>query len=252
MKRFPILLLTMAVFAIASCGNKAEQDTKFNDSLGTTERAVGDSTLYGLACEGCTDSVLVFLSFDGGDPVTYDIINATKHKRIIGQLETGDWVGVVLNPIDKKKADMVIDLDQLKGTWVYKAMPKMRNKENDANVIMTSEEKAEQDSLLKAAMTPREQGFSLKRSYVAEPVGVGWQNGNEEDSPVIYPELKMYNEWHVYNGKLLLTANKMSPQENKKKMSGKIATDTVEFVFMIKDSLQLRFKDGIRSYYRKQ
>lgn len=252
MKRFPILLLTVTVFAIVSCGNKTEREVKFNDSLSTAERAEGDSTLYGLACEGCTDSVLVFLSFDGGDPVTYDIINATKHKRIIGHPETGDWVGVILNPTDKKKADMVIDLDQLKGTWVYQAMPKKREKKSATDIIMTAEEKAEQDSLLKSTMIPREQGFSLKRSSVAEPVGMVLKRNDDEDSPVIYPEMKMYNEWHVYNGKLLLTAGMMKPQGNKKKSIKENETDTIEFVFMIKDSLQLRFKDGVRSYYRKQ
>lgn len=251
MRRLAIFLFTVTTFIIASCGDKTKQNDKQNDSLSTSTKAKGDSTLYGLACEGCTDSVLVFLSFDGGDPVTYNIIGATKRKKIIGHPETGDWVGVILNPTDKTKADMVIDLDQLKGKWVYQAMPKLREQKK-TNVIMSDEERAEQDSMIKAAMVPREQGFSLKRSSVAEPIGFVFRQNPNEESPVEYPKLRMYTEWHVYNGKLLLTAGGMKGANGKKKQPQKVETDTIDFVFMTSDSLQLRFKDGVRNYYRKK
>lgn len=251
MRQLTMLLLAMMALLTASCGDKAKTNDNQSDSLSTSAHAKGDSTLYGLACEGCTDSVLVFLPFIGGDPVTYDIIAATKHKKIIGHPETGDWVGIILNSTDKKKADMVIDLDQLKGTWVHQAMPKLREKKT-ANVVMSDEEKAAQDSLIKAAMVPREQGFSLKRSSVAEPIGFVFSQNPNDESPVEYPAVRMYSEWHVFNGKLLLTAGGMKAPNGKKMHTNKVETDTIDFVFMTSDSLQLRFKDGVRNYYRKK
>lgn len=249
MKKLVICIFAiMALFAV-SCGNRTKNNDKTNDSLGSKARVKGDSTLYGLACEGCTDSVLVFLSFDGGDPVTFDIIEASKKKRIIGKPETGDWVGVVLNPTDKKKADMVIDLDQLKGTWVYMAMPKVREKKsNSTNVYV---DKQEEDSILKTLMVPREQGFALKRNSVAEPVGLVFRGGSGDESPVVYPEVRLYTDWGIFNGRLVLFGKTRNTAGKKGNVARKAVSDTAEFVFMMKDSLRLRFKDEVKGYYRK-
>ena len=120
-----ILLLIAAVLVLFSgCGTKEEQ--KPEKTIGLSTNIEGDSTLYGLACDGCTDSVLVFLSGKGGDPVTYDIIDARKRQHIIGHPNVGDWVCLIVNGKDKKKADLVIDLDQLKGEWVNLENPVRR------------------------------------------------------------------------------------------------------------------------------
>lgn len=249
MKKLVIcIFVIMASFAV-SCGNKAVNNDRQNDSVVQKEKNKGDSTLYGLACEGCTDSVLVFLSFDGGDPVTFDIIEASKKKRIIGKPETGDWVGVVLDSVDKKKAYMVIDLDQLKGTWVYMAMPKLREKKGGSTNVYV--DKQEEDSILKTLMVPREQGFALKRNNVAEPVGFGLRNANGNDSPVVYPEVRLYTDWSIFNGRLVLSGKAGNAAATKGNAPMKAVSDTAEFVFMMKDSLQLRFKDGVKGYYRK-
>ena len=244
MKRYLFYLVSAVCVLTASCGNNNKTEEK---PTSTTNENVGDSTLYGLACEGCTDSVLVFLSFNGGDPVTFDIIEAVKRKKVIGHPETGDWVGVVLNANDKKKADMVIDLDQLKGKWVYMAMPE-RNKEYPALTEKQFDTEAA-DSMFKMLMVPREQGFALKRSHLAEPIGSHFKHNDKLKDPVIYPEVKLYTEWYVNNGKLLLVArNNLTTQKGKASIT---ARDTAEFILLMKDSLQLKFKDGIRSYYRK-
>ena len=244
MNRYLFYLAAAVCLLTASCGNKNKAEEKQTD---TTNENVGDSTLYGLACEGCTDSVLVFLSFNGGDPVTFDIIEAVRNKKVIGHPETGDWVGVVLNANDKKKADMVIDLDQLKGRWVYMAMPE-RNKEYSALTEKQFDTEAA-DSMFNRLMVPREQGFALKRSHLAEPIGSHFKRNDMKKDPVVYPEVKFYSEWYINNGKLLLVAlNPLSKQKDKANIT---ARDTAEFIFMMKDSLQLKFKDGIRSYYRK-
>ena len=120
-----ILLLIAAILVLFSgCGTKEEQ--KPEKTIGLSTNIEGDSTLYGLACDGCTDSVLVFLSGKGGDPVTYDIIDARKRQHIIGHPNVGDWVCLIVNGKDKKKADLVIDLDQLKGEWVNLENPVRR------------------------------------------------------------------------------------------------------------------------------
>ena len=59
----------------------------------------GDSTLYGLVCDGCTDSILILLPFSGGDPDTFDIINAFHDRKIYGRPQTGDELAVILNLI---------------------------------------------------------------------------------------------------------------------------------------------------------
>lgn len=113
MRNNTILIIAAILALVSGCGSKEEQKPEKNVGLSTSIK--GDSTLYGLACDGCTDSVLVFLSGKGGDPVTYDIIEARKRQRIIGHPSVGDWVCLIVNGKDKKKADLVIDLDQLKG-----------------------------------------------------------------------------------------------------------------------------------------
>ncbi|MCD8296888.1 MAG: lipocalin family protein [Prevotella sp.] len=245
-KLIPFIFLIFAFSAISCSSNKTKQNkTLTNDSISSTTKFEGDSTLYGLACEGCTDSVLIFLSFDGGDPITYDIIDAVQKHRILGRMTTGDWIAVVLNPNDSTVADEVINLDQLKGNWVYQAMPVLRNgikkelnsKNIDENV----------DSIIQSSMKPNEQGFALKRNNVAEPIGKKYSN--QDNSPVVYPEIKNYTEWRIYNGALILSQKQVVRQD--KKISTVLENDTAEITFLRKDSLRLKFKNGTQGYYRK-
>ena len=70
-----LLFLPIAAFMTA-CGSKQPKEDKVpNDAISMYKSIPGDSALYGLACDGCTDSILVFLPYSGGDPDTFDIIN---------------------------------------------------------------------------------------------------------------------------------------------------------------------------------
>jgi len=198
-----------------------------------------------LACDGSSDSILVFLPGTGGDPDTIDIISAMQHRRVIGRPRVGDWTAVILSKDHPKKADMVINLDELKGTWVQMVTPTKKEFADDENI--SSEIKAEMDSVIKEMMKPIEQGFSLKRHYTAEGYGFKY-NRDEENSPVIYPKPKYYTEWHVFNGKLVLTE---MIRETDERDTVIIQKDTADFVFMTMDSLRLRFKDGEKGFYRK-
>lgn len=249
MKRLTFYMLLMVLAITFSCGSKTGSNDGGSDTVVTDVKNSGDSTLYGLACEGCTDSVLVFLSFDGGDPVNFNIIDASKKKKIIGRPETGDWVGVVINKEDRTKADMVIDLDQLKGTWVYMAMPKPRERKVKTMNVYVDEQ--QRDSVLKSLMVPKEQGFALKRNSVAVPIGFTFPQNDDEDNPVVYPEVKLYTDWSICNGRLVLKGRSSESLKDKSKLKDTIVSDTAEFIFMMKDSLRLKFADGVRSYYRK-
>ncbi len=245
-KLLAIAMSLMATIAI-SCGDK-KTDAAGVGAAPETAADETDSTLYGLAGDGCSDTLLYFISLDGDDPVAYDISGAVKGNKIIGRLETGDYIAVVVNPTDSSVADMVINLDQLKGSWVYKAMPTAV-----ANNSMVSQQvdEADLDSLLRAAMVPNEQGFAILRDGVAEPVGKSATRGTDDVIQVTYPEIKSYTSWRLSNGRLLLSRPLPRKPGGEGDTVRKMETDTIEFEFMIRDSLQLRFGDGVRSYYRK-
>ena len=246
-KLLSIVIISIIIGLIAACHSQQPVDEE-QVNVGTSTSIEGDSTLYGLACDGCTDTVLVFLPGKGGDPITYNILDATKKGRIIGHPTVGDWVAVILNKEDTMVADMVIDLDQLKGTWVELAYPTV--KERIKEVAIDEEMQKHMDSLVQAMMKPVEMGFSLKRHYQAQTVGRRRRSAQpDEDSPVIYPEIKNYIQWHVINGQLVLTSQNRSQNDTVK---GETVNDTADFIFMTRDSLRLRFKEGEKGFYRKQ
>jgi len=249
MKHSMLCAAIMTLF-LTACGGKTAEPEK--SKVGTGTAFDGDSTLYGLACDGCTDSVLVFLPGQGGDPVTYDIIQARKQQRVMGRPKVGDWVCLLVNKENKRKADFVIDLDELKGNWVCLEKPKRRKLPNmGPHPKLEGEEKQKMDSMIREQMKPVEIGFALKRHYTAHPIGMRRNNDSDENNLLIYPEPKFYTGWHIFNGRLVLIEGALSAG-NKRKVKKQYLNDTVDITLMMKDSLRLRFKDGAeRGYYRK-
>ncbi len=243
--RQTLLWICMATLLCISCERKKVLPES-DQNVGTSTSIEGDSTLYGLACDGCNDSVLIFLPGKGGDPITYDILNATKQHRVIGHPKVGDWVAVLLNAEDTTVADMVIDLDQLKGTWVELVFPTVR--ERIVQTALNEEMKKEQDSLLQEMMKPIEMGIAIKRHYAAQTVGRRRQSIKDDESPVVYPRMKNYTKWHVFNGRLILTSQSRPINDS---LEGEVIHDTAQFIFMTHDSLRLRFKDSVKGFYRK-
>ena len=243
MKKNTLLMILVAILFMVACKNEKKEVLP----IGLNTHIEGDSTLYGLACDGCTDSVLVFLSGKGGDPVTYDIIDAMSQHNIIGRPHVGDWVAVLTDPEDSTKAAMVINLDELKGTWTQKKTPIL--KERIHNTALSEEEQARMDSAIQKMMQPVDIGFALKRHYTAAPVGMSMRSRAKNDSPVIMPMPKFYVEWHVFNGQLVLKERQFTNVEGKRTAVEKY--DTASFVMMTRDSLVLRFKDGEQSYSRQ-
>ena len=244
MKKYStILLLCGLVFA---CGQKSDDGTltpPASDGKTSEELLLdGDSTIYGLACEGCNDSTIVLLPTDGSDPVSYNVIEATLNQKVLGRMKIGDRIGLIRNAEDSTVADLVIDLDELSGTWCYTVMPQLRE-----NREMT-------DSIRKKFFVPREYGFSLKRQWMAQSVGyVPPQNPLEDQSPVVYPQLRFFTEWHILNGQLIMTSGNFQRNADTNEMEMvSNRQDTCDILYLRDDSLILGSDGATRGYYRQR
>ena len=251
MRNLHIYILCCLAMILVACGQAKEgkitsKKGKMNDEL----RLKGDKTIYGLACEGCSDSIVILLPNDGSDPVSYDIIDAYRNHKVMGKPKVGDWIGLVVSDEDPTVADFVVDLDELKGTWCYVVMPKMRDFDNMSEKLQKRMMRDMPDSIKETFLIPREYGFSLKRQWTAQSVGYVQENSLHE-SPVVYPKLGYFTAWHIWNGKLVMTSGEPTFSQNSKEITIKNQrNDTCDIVFLGNDSLVLA-SDGIsRSYYR--
>lgn len=233
-----------AILALSACGGKSTKGNNNDnpqDSMAYSimKKEKGDSTLYGLACDGCSDSVVVFLPFEGGDPVTYEIIDARRMGKIFGRPKIGDKLALMVNPEDKEEASLVIDLDELKGSWCNTFMPKFRDLEKMPARLRRRMMADMPDSIKNKFLVPKEFGFEINGSNTINPIGnVRHAETSDEMSPVEYPKQKRYSEWRIYNGHLLLATKKHG-------------IDTTDIITLSPDTLVLKFKDRVQGYYRK-
>lgn len=252
MKLKYLMILGAVTAAIAACGNSKLNDKYADSSVVSMEKnALGDTTVYGLACDGSTDSVVVVLKYSGGDPDTFNILNAMRMHQVFGRVKIGDELAIILDADNKKEVDMMVDLDELKGSWCYKVMPHMRDIAGMPKRMQQMMQKHMPDSMMQSLMVPREYGFKLKRDFQSSPIGYVQHNASTDDmSPVEYPTLKWYNEWRIYNGKLILTQNTTKMMVDKK--DRKVINDTAEILLLRRDTLALKFNDGkVIGYYNK-
>ena len=246
MKRafFPILLTALTVI---SCSKKEQKDNASPTVYNAEVTLPGDSTLYGLACEGCTDSLLIYLPLSGGDPDTLNILAARVNHRIFGLPEIGDQMAIILNAEDKSTADLVINLDRLKGEWCYQVMPRLRPRAGVSPDSIVQLPPDFPDSLRKKWFQPREYGIEFKKDRTARAIGSQTRDHTKQQTPVTYPTVKRYRQWQVFNGHILL----METNRDTLGSHQVISTDTVDIVLLRPDSLRLRFKDHEQGYYRK-
>lgn len=247
-----LLLLFVVAFVAGGCKKKSEAVEEIEIEPEKEFVVKNDSMIYGLTCDGTTDSVVVVWPF-GGDPITYSCIDAKQNGRIIGKPEIGDWIGIMRNPEDSTEARMVINLDQLKGTWTYPVMPVMKDLQHMSKRMQKRMMANMPDSVKETFFIPREYGFTLKRGHVAQPVGrIMRTNTLQDDSPVQYPEVKNYKQWYMCNGRLLLISGQFHIKNGAKQKEVPNIVDTLEFAYMDNDSLILS-QNGIRySFHRKQ
>lgn len=249
MKKAVILLAIGAVLTIACSSKKQHAMHSETEAISLFQNLEGDSALYGLACDGCTDSVLVFLPYSGGDPDTFDIIDAFQQRRIYGRLHIGDEVAVILNPEDSAEAVKVFNMEELKGTWCYMVSPTMRHIDNMPRRMRRRMMERVPDSIKRLMMAPREYSLRLKRDNTVMARGGQFRQTTTDDmSPVEYPPIKRYTDWHLYNGRIVLKADTISGFS---KEGDKPSIDTADIEMLTMDTLILRFNDHTQHYYRK-
>ena len=257
MKRTKAIFAAWGLVALmAACVQKESEkplpDPTSEGKLNREQLLEGDSTIYGLACEGCNDSVVILLPGDGSDPVTYNIIDAHRHNRVMGRLKVGDWLGLMRNPTDSTVADFVLNLDELKGTWCYVVMPKWRDATNMTPQAQAILEESMPDSVKEEFFVPREYGFSLKRQWTAQSVGYVRKSPLEDQSPVVYPRLLYFTEWHILNCRLVMTSREYQKKDDSEEMElAGYRNDTCDVVFLSGDSLVLASDGESRGYYRR-
>lgn len=231
MTKKALFLVTVCCLLMA-CGKKPHPRQKI-DSISTRQNLPGDSAIYGLACDGCTDSILILLPYSGGDPDTFNIIRAFEEHRIMGRPHIGDELAVILNSDSLHDVLMTINISSLIGQWNYMVTPAMRHPDKPFPPMP--------DSIRKSLMAPREYGIRLKNGNTAFSLGGHNQQNTDDMSPVVYPTIKRYSGWKLLNGKLILLTDSFNKQ----------LPDTVTIQLLRRDSLILRFKDHEQSYYRK-
>ena len=244
-----MITIAIAAMLVAGCNKSKGPKPKTDYDAGYLK---GDRGIYGLACDGSTDSVLLLLPNDGSDPVKYDIIDATRQHHVLGKIRVGDWVCVVPSKTGKHVGESVVDLDQLKGIWCYIVMPKMRDYDKMSKQTQARMMRDMPDSTKATYLIPREYGFAMLRQWKCNSVGyVSEQSELEEESPVVYPQLGYFLAWHLWNGKLIITSGEPKTGKDGRPGVDKIANDTCNIDFLRDDSLVLS-SDGIsRSYYKK-
>lgn len=249
------IFAALGLLAVAACGGgKEEQAAAPLEGPSTDElRLPGDKTVYGLACEGCSDSVVLLLPNDGSDPVRYNVVEATRHRRVLGSLRVGDWIGVVPSREDSTVAETVVDLDQLKGIWCYVVMPRLKDYDQMSERLQKRIMRNMPDSVKETYLIPREYGFWLKRQWSCMSVGyVKAQTSLEDESPVVYPELGYFTAWHIWNGQLVITSGTPVFGKTGLPTVKNLRNDTCTIDYLQGDSLVLSDAGGSRGYYRKK
>ena len=251
MKKTVFFIFATMLLMIACGSNQQPTVTDVaDDAISLKKNLPGDSALYGLACDGCTDSILVFLPYSGGDPDTFDIINAFLQHRIYGRPRIGDELAVTVNPEDRDEALSVVNMEMLKGEWCYQVLPQLRTPESMHKRMQRRMIERMPDSLRQLMMTPREYSLRLKRDYTASARGGMRRRTTTDDmSPVEYPSIKRYTDWHFFNGQLILKADTVPGFSQEGDLPD---IDTVQIRLLTADSLILEFSDHTQEYYRKQ
>lgn len=244
---FSFLVVASAMLFFMACGKsqKPMPEVALAEALGSEQN---DSTIYGLACDGCTDTILVLLSNVESEPDTFNILKATKMHRVFGRPKIGDRLAVVRSPKDSTVADMVIDLEDLRGQWVVLIPPTLRERADHPGLTQKQLAELLPDSLREVLMVPHEYGFQIKNDNTMRPLGVNYNPTTTDDElPVKYPVVKRYREWKLLNGNILLTVTELDSLGQ----SHPTLVDTCSFVYLQGDSLALRFNDGVQGFYRK-
>ena len=235
------LLLVVALVVLMACGRRQPvRPEESADAISLFHSSPGDSTLYGLACDGCTDSLLIFLPYAGGNPDTFDILEAQRQHRVYGRPHIGDEMALIPNPEQPGEAILVINLSLLQGRWHYMMTPTLRQRVDGLPRPQLP------DSIRRRILAPHEYSLILKRDRSAFSLGAPRQTNSM--SPVSYPEARHYTSWRISNGQLILRCDTI-PGMGRQEVPG---DDTVSIELLRRDTLVLRFADHEQYYYKKE
>lgn len=240
-----LFLMLMAALTMG-CAEKKAAD---NADMPATERAEGDNTIYGLACDGCNDTVIVFLTldYDGSDPDTLNVLEASRRHQVFGQIHIGDKLAIVPNVQDSTLADMVVVIQDLMGEWGRLVLPTLRERADMEGLSQRQKENSLPDSIRELLSIPLEYTFVIKPDNMCYALGSQRAHTTDEVLPVEYPVQKRYHEWRIYNGHFLFTEVGLDSLGN----NVALGTDTTDLLYLTPDSLVLRFPEGIHSFYKK-
>jgi hypothetical protein len=211
--------------------------------------AIADETIYGLACDGCNDTILVFLTldYDGSDPDTLNILEASRCHQVFGQIRIGDKLAIVPNAQDSTLADMVIVIEDLMGQWGRQVLPTLRERADMEGLSQRQKENSLPDSIRELLSIPQEYTFVIKPDNMCFTRGSQRAHTTDEVLPVEYPKLKRYREWHIAGGNFLFTEVGLDTLGNETVLS----VDTTHLLMLTPDSLVFQFPDGPHAYYKK-
>ena len=242
MKKTVFFIFATMLLMIACGSNQQPTVTDVaDDAISLKKNLPGDSALYGLACDGCTDSILVFLPYSGGDPDTFDIINARQQHRMLGRPHIGDALAVILNPENRTEALTIINMSTLEGQWCYMVTPTLRRPDSVMPPLP--------DSIRRKLMSPVEYSLKLKADNTATMTGHRRNTTGRSQSLAVYPDVHRYTEWRLFNGRLILHADTIAGFTQEGEVP---VTDTAEIVFLMRDSLVLRMGHKEQKFYRKK
>jgi len=234
MRRF---LFIIAVGLLTACGG---QKKEANEAYVDFNKEKGDSCLYGLVCEGCTDSVLVVLPYEGGDPQTFNIIKAMMNRKIYGRPNVGDNIALIINKEDSTVCDYAINLNELKGTWCYEQEPTIIPMPGETKEQALRHFSKMPDSIRMKEMQPRIFGFELQGMGNAHTIGIQ-PSGSKEHTRFEYEEPKLYDSWRTWNRYILLISSKEKQGDS---LVSKTSIDTFSVKMMRRDTLVLVNNNG--------
>lgn len=234
------LMLTLACSSDKQHPTSQTQNATPNTQNATSEK---DSTVYGLACDGCNDTTVIYLPlpYNDCDPDTLNILEASRQGHVYGELRIGDKLAIIRNHQDTTVADLVISTDALQGEWCFRVRPTMRQRPDGSHLQLN-------DSLRQLLQVEREYGFIIKPDSMVFSKGFGnAPQTSDDESDIVYPTPRRYRRWFVSNGQLLLAEAKLDSVGTLKT----ITVDTTSFVRLNADTMVLRFANGDHEYYRK-
>ena len=248
MKKALYFTLICALTMLTGCSKTTVKDA--NAEQVEADSLVNDNaTIYGLACDGCNDTIVVFLTldYDGSDPDTLNVLDATRQHMVFGNIRIGDKLAIVRDENDSTKARMVVVIEDLMGQWCQQVLPTLRNRADMEGLTQRQKEEQLPDSIRELLNSPLEYTYVFKHDNILYTKGANRHNTSDEILPVEYPVLKRYREWNFHNGQIILVES----MTDSLGVTNLVSADTVDLMLLTADSLVLRFNDGPRGFYKK-